>query len=100
MTKAKKASTKAAKSKIMEEPGIQVWNELSLVEEAICVTETKSVFTLTNQYKVGMGELEVYYNGLRALKDFEYEEVNANTVRFLFNLNPPDIAIFRITRFG
>ncbi len=84
----------------MNEVIIPIWNEPTISSENIIVIEKQRTFTLSNYYEPGSNQLEVFFNGLPAVKDYDYEEINYNTIRFTFNCEPPDIIGIRITRAG
>ena len=79
---------------------IHVWNEPIITQQSIFVGEPQRTFTLDHFYEPGSTELEVLYNGLPAIKDYDYEELNDHTIRFKYDCQEPDIIICRITRAG
>lgn len=77
-----------------------LWNEPEVVAEAFSINSAKSVMNLSNPYRVGSGELTVFYNGLIAVLGIDYNEVNPYTIQFQYACQPGDTVICHIRRLG
>lgn len=66
------------------------------INEKVVATEGQTLFTLPKKYRVGTGQLEVYYDGLKMVIDDDYREVDDLTVEFLFPLEEGHMVLFQV----
>jgi hypothetical protein len=74
------------------------WNEPFTREEVYRPSQPTTVFSLKNKYHPGLGEVEVWYNGIRAVLGQDYVETDMYTITFLYPVQPGDIVIFRFLK--
>jgi hypothetical protein len=66
-----------------------------IFEKVICDPE-QTTFLLPKEYRVGTGQLEVYYDGLRMVVGDDYLETNATTVEFLWPTEVGHVVVFEV----
>ncbi len=76
------------------------WNEPYNDEEIHTVIEPTQIFNLKQGYHPGLGDLTVFFNGVVAVRNQDYLELNALTVQFTFDVIPEDVIIFRFQNLG
>lgn len=74
------------------------WNEPYNRQEAFYITEPKRIINMSKKYHPGSGDLLVFYNGVLAIRDVQYKEVNAYTIEFLFDLGVEDTVICQLQK--
>lgn len=74
------------------------WNEPFAIEEVYQPTEPTTVFHLQHRYHPELGELEVLYNGIKAVCGQDYQETNMYTITFQEPVQPGDTVIFRLIK--
>lgn len=71
------------------------WNEPFNEVQVVRVNGPRTIINLNKRYHPGLNDLEVLLNGIEAVAGKDYEETDAYTVTFLFELKQNDTVIFR-----